>query len=111
MRLEGDCEVFFPTLAADEALIKVGISNAPLRRLAELNAGFPPGAAIGWVLSCQRRFGTPLDAYAAESACLEALRNAGRRPPDTVRRPTCLATIYARAKERTPEPKPPQNRK
>jgi hypothetical protein len=78
MRLEGDCEVFFPTLAADEALIKVGISNAPLRRLAELNAGFPPGAAIGWVLSCQRRVGTPLDAYAAESACLEALREAGQ---------------------------------
>ncbi|TDX61900.1 hypothetical protein EDE12_1121 [Methylosinus sp. sav-2] len=77
MRIDGDARVFFPELAEDENLIKVGISNDPIRRLVELNAGFPPGAAIGWAVVRQRRFETSAAAFAAESDCLEALRGAG----------------------------------
>lgn len=77
MQIQGDGRAFFPDLADNEALIKIGISNGPMRRLAELNAGFPPGAAIGWAVVRQRQFETSTAAFAAETACLDALREAG----------------------------------
>lgn len=77
MQFEGDCRSVLPTLTDKHIIVKVGISNAPSRRVAELNQGFPPGSKIGWRLLRQRRFESGMAAFLVESECLEQLRNAG----------------------------------
>lgn len=78
MQLEGDCRSVLPTLPDERAVIKVGISNSPMRRVAELNQGFPPGSKIGWRLLRQRPFDSGMAAFLVESECLEQLREAGQ---------------------------------
>lgn len=74
MRLSGAISSFLPKIPADHAVIKVGMSNAPLRRQVELNNGFPPGASVEWSLSACREYPSALAAFQAEGAVLEELR-------------------------------------
>lgn len=81
MVLEGAVDALFPTLAPKtngRSIIKVGISRDPQRRQCELNAGFPKGAAIGWLVRKVRRFSSVGEAYSAEGLLLERLAETGR---------------------------------
>ena len=42
MTLEGPAQALFPTMGEGLIPVKLGMSNDPIRRLAELNFGFPP---------------------------------------------------------------------
>lgn len=79
MVLEGVVDALFPNLtpaATNRSVVKVGISNDPLRRQRELNAGFPKGAAAKWVVRKSRTFTTAGEAYCAEGVLLERLAEA-----------------------------------
>lgn len=46
MLLEGASSSTFPSLTDESKLVKIGMSNDPLRRLIELNSGIPPGCIL-----------------------------------------------------------------
>jgi len=48
------------------ALVKIGVSNDPVARCAQLNSGFPPGGAGKWVIHLQASFPDRKQAEAAE---------------------------------------------
>lgn len=77
MELTGNSKSILSTLKDGHRVIKVGISNSPARRLAELNQGYPPGSQVGWRIVDQRSYATGLDAFSQEGACLELLRTEG----------------------------------
>jgi hypothetical protein len=74
MVLQGPIAMVFPKAASGTAIIKIGMSNAPARRVEEMNAGFAPGCAIGWRLEAVREYPSGDDAYSAETALLEKMR-------------------------------------
>ncbi|PZU21798.1 MAG: hypothetical protein DI589_12860 [Shinella sp.] len=76
LRLSGPTDAVFD-LPAGHSVIKVGMSGNVRRRLAELNAGFPPGIKLSWEEVRTRRFATPLEAFAFEGEQLENLRTDG----------------------------------
>lgn len=78
MRLEGPIEAMLPALGVGLVAIKLGMSNDPNRRLAELNFGFPPGSSLEWLLHRTRTYPSRQAAFAAEGEILEALRLARR---------------------------------
>lgn len=78
MTLEGPAAAMFPTMGEGLIPVKLGMSNDPIRRLAELNFGFPPGSSIKWRLHRTRTFPSGQEAFAAEGEILEALRLARR---------------------------------
>jgi hypothetical protein len=49
------------------ALAKVGRSNDPVRRLAEINSGFPPSAVVGWKVVSKHKFPDGGTAHARET--------------------------------------------
>jgi hypothetical protein len=74
MKLCGPIQSILPSAAPGSHVLKVGMSQDPTRRSAELNSGFPPGSEIAWVLMQTRQFDNSADAFAAESRWLEHLR-------------------------------------
>ncbi len=72
-RLAGDADALVD-LPTGHALIKVGMSNDPDRRLAELNAGFPPGSKASWSRVSVRHFPDGRQAWSFEGEKLERLR-------------------------------------
>lgn len=74
MTLEGPVGAIFPTMGEGLIPVKLGMSNDPTRRLAELNFGFPPGSSIQWRLRRTRTYPSGQEAFAAEGEILEALR-------------------------------------
>ena len=74
MRLTGPVASFFPNLQPGYAVIKVGMSNDPVRRRAELNNGFPPGSSVEWRLEATREYPSARAAFEAEGLLLEDLR-------------------------------------
>lgn len=77
MQLQGAVSTFMPKVPPGHLVIKVGMSNAPLRRQAELNNGFPQGATVGWHLKASREYPSAIEAFEAEGAILEKLRLSG----------------------------------
>ncbi|MCC6009232.1 MAG: hypothetical protein JJU40_16390 [Rhodobacteraceae bacterium] len=49
------------------ALVKIGVSNDPVARCAQLNSGFPPGGAGKWVIHLQASFPDRKRAEVAEA--------------------------------------------
>lgn len=78
MTLEGPIHAMLPGIGEDLIAVKLGMSNDPVRRLAELNFGFPPGSSIEWRLHWTRPYPSGSQAFAAEGKILEALRLARR---------------------------------
>lgn len=76
--LEGDVATLFTTVPPGERVLKVGRSNAPHRRLRELNAGFPPAMSCRWTLLTVKPFGDAQSAHDAEQALLQRLAKQGR---------------------------------
>lgn len=74
MVLKGGVAGLLPDLSDEMHAIKVGMSTAPRRRLAELNFGFPPGSSVKWELVGTRRFSDGRSAFTAEGKVLEKLR-------------------------------------
>lgn len=58
---------------ADHALVKVGRSNDPKRRLKEINSGFPESAAFRWSLSRFQKFETAELAHELEQKLIREL--------------------------------------
>jgi hypothetical protein len=77
MVLHGPVAMVFPGIDGETAIIKIGMSNAPGRRVEEMNAGFAPGCSIGWRLEAVREYPSGQDAYSAETALLERMRFEG----------------------------------
>lgn len=78
MMLDGPVQAIFPGLVDGLTVVKLGMSNDPIRRLDELNFGFPPGSSIEWRLHRTRTYPSGQEAFAAEGEILEALRLARR---------------------------------
>lgn len=87
-RLDGPTDLYLLTLEGndqgavlvappDYVVIKVGISNNLTRRLAELNAGFPPGSAVKWTVFERRTLADGYEAWTLESVRLRRLQQAG----------------------------------
>jgi hypothetical protein len=74
MRLVGPQEALFPEWPEGRMVVKIGISQSPMRRLREMNAGFPPGASLQWILEGTRSFCSGDDAFLAEGRLLERMR-------------------------------------
>ena len=77
MRLHGDVTALMAHMEESHAIVKVGISNAPLRRREELNCGFPNGSKVNWEIISTRQYQTAALAFERESAILESLRLEG----------------------------------
>lgn len=78
MALDGASCAVFPGIPNKSVVAKVGMSNDPLRRLIELNHGFPPGCVLKWQLVRTRQYLTGREAYLAEGELLERFRTRGR---------------------------------
>ena len=78
MALEGPSQPMFPAMGEGLIAVKLGMSNDPIRRLTELNFGFPPSSSIEWRLHGTRSYPSGAEAFAAEGEILEALRLARR---------------------------------
>ncbi|MCW3835051.1 GIY-YIG nuclease family protein [Sphingomonas canadensis] len=74
LELDGPIAQLFPTLPEKSRVIKIGISNDPLRRVGDLSCGLPPGCALGWRIVATRLFPTGREAFDVESMLLERLR-------------------------------------
>lgn len=77
MRLHGPVGSIVPTLQPGKAVIKVGLSNYPLRRLEELNWGFPPNSSLSWKIEQLLELPTGREAFDLESRCLGFLVEGG----------------------------------
>jgi hypothetical protein len=77
MRLHGPVESLVPSLQPGQAIIKVGLSNYPLRRLEELNWGFPPNSSLSWKIERLLELPTGREAFELESRCLAFLVEGG----------------------------------
>ena len=75
-RLSGPTDIVFD-LPRGHSVIKVGMSGNVRRRIAELNAGFPPGIKLAWEKVRARRFATSREAFVFEGEQLESLRSDG----------------------------------
>jgi hypothetical protein len=78
MTLEGAAQAILPSMGNGLIAVKLGMSNDPVRRLAELNFGFPPGSSVEWRLHRTQTYPSGQEAFAAEGEILEALRLARR---------------------------------
>lgn len=76
LRLEGPVGALLD-IPAEHAIIKVGMSANVMRRIRELNAGFPPGSRIRWSLVRTQKCRTSKAAWELEGQYLEALRRNG----------------------------------
>jgi hypothetical protein len=74
MTLQGPSQQILPNSAEDIVIVKVGLSNAPDRRVREMNSGFPPRSLLVWSLKETRPYADSTTAFEAESTLLEALR-------------------------------------
>lgn len=77
MTLVGASSEVHPQLNENRAIIKIGISVDPRRRLRELNSGYPPGLVLSWNLMDVAEFSNGQTAFANEGRVLEALRRLG----------------------------------
>jgi len=77
LRLEGPVAAFVDHPPA-HSVIKIGMSGNVERRVAELNAGFPPGSKVRWAAVRTRKFDAARPAWELEGRHLEALRKDGR---------------------------------
>ena len=75
MSLVGPIRSMLPGLEPGLTVMKVGMSNAPERRLRELNWGFPPGSEIRWILTYTWIYPNGQEAFDAESIVLEKFRS------------------------------------
>lgn len=76
-KLAGPISATFPQLVPGHSVCKIGMSNDPVRRLVELNGGFPPGCTLAWEQVATIQFPTGAEAFDAEGALLEKAREAG----------------------------------
>ncbi|WP_296096985.1 hypothetical protein [uncultured Agrobacterium sp.] len=76
LRLEGPVDALVD-LPPDHSVIKIGMSGNIERRIAELNAGFPPGSKVRWAAMRTRKFDAARAAWELEGQHLEALRKNG----------------------------------
>lgn len=70
MEMAGDIANVLPrdrTTLYKKILVKVGISNDPTRRLAEMNSGLPPNSKLGWKLTFSQPFPGAEAAFEAEN--------------------------------------------
>ncbi|WP_018235107.1 GIY-YIG nuclease family protein [Ensifer sp. BR816] len=77
LRLEGPVGAFVD-LPPGHSVIKIGMSGNVERRVAELNAGFPPGSKVRWCAVRTHKFDAARAAWELEGQHLEALRKDGR---------------------------------
>lgn len=78
MQLTGASSTTFPDMVEGMKLAKIGMSNDPLRRLIEMNSGFPRGCILRWTLLRAREYRSGPAAYEAEGALLERFRAEGK---------------------------------
>jgi hypothetical protein len=78
MALDGASRAIFPGIPDGSVVAKIGMSNDPLRRLIELNGGFPPGCILKWKLIRTRKYPSGREAYLAEGELLEHFRSRQR---------------------------------
>ncbi|WP_324697765.1 DUF3427 domain-containing protein [Novosphingobium sp. RL4] len=76
--LEGADTPTFPGKPDGMMVVKIGISNDPERRLAELNWGFPPGCSLRWREFHTKSYKDGLTAFEAEGRLLDVARIEGR---------------------------------
>lgn len=72
--LEGPMAQLFPDLPDGQRVVKVGRSNDPVRRIADLSCGIPPGCTMRWTLVAGRQFPSADEADAFEQMLHERLR-------------------------------------
>jgi hypothetical protein len=74
LRLEGCVQALFPHRSLyNQAVVKIGRSNDVLRRLEEINCGFPPGANLTWQIYSTQTFVKGEEAHDAEQRLLKDL--------------------------------------
>ena len=78
MALEGPSDAILAEAREGFTAIKIGISNNPVRRADQLNAGFPPGALLGWRVLHTQSYPSANEAFIVEGHLLEELRMAKR---------------------------------
>ncbi len=66
--------ILFPDLPSGKVVMKIGISKSPIRRVREMNVGFPPGSSVRWLLDATRPFSSGDEAFLAEGRLLEQMR-------------------------------------
>ncbi|MBB5747062.1 GIY-YIG nuclease family protein [Brevundimonas variabilis] len=76
--LEGAVAPLFDALPDGDDVLKIGRSNAPHRRLRQLNAGFPPAMGFRWSLLAVKPFADAQSAHDAEQALLLRLYGEAR---------------------------------
>jgi hypothetical protein len=77
MTLDGVSADTFPKRPNELAVVKLGMSNDPLRRLDELNWGFPPGCSLRWRLVTSKLYASGPEAFDAEGQLLDRFRLSG----------------------------------
>lgn len=80
MELKGCVDALFPAIspiANKKVILKIGMSNDPVRRRAEMNGGFPPGAVASWEVTRTKSYPDGEQAYRAERRFLDYLKERG----------------------------------